>query len=270
MPRLCALALLSLATSCYIVPEGSAPQVSLSTAAASQFVFRGMTNVDGAVAQTEGVITLPTQVDEGTLSIRGWANWDLVNDTGDAWFPDGHGGEVSQYDTAISYSETYRGYVITSGLVAYALQNGDDFDRAPDGERGETKEFFINVERETYWDLVPAFRVHYDFDEVDGVYLNMSVRRMFEIDDELSIDSQVSLGYADDAQADWLYGLESGGVADLVIGAGLNYLFDAHTDFRFGLNYSTMIDSDIADWMEQDISIDPDTAWADLRVTWSY
>jgi len=266
---LCALLALPLCVSCLIVPEDGRPEVAIGALAASQFNFRGMTNVDAPVLQTEAVIDLPTKAESGFVSVKAWANWDLENDTGDAWFPDGHAGEPSQIDLHLTYSEKYRGTDFTTGLVSYALQNGDDFPRAPSGERGETKEVFVRAARETVWNLVPSLILHYDFDEVEGWYWNAAVSRDFPINDDFLIDSRISLGYADDDQADWLYGLDDGGLADLQLRAGLLYLMDLNTTIRLGLNYSTIVDSDISDWFDV-IGIDPDTFWADLGVTWAY
>jgi len=265
-----ALCSLSLCAGCLVVPEGAAPAVSVDASVASQFNFRGMTNVDAWVAQTEAIIDLPTKVEQGTLSVRAWANWDLENDAGDAWFPGGHAGEPSQIDTQVSYTETYLGYDFTSGIVSYALQNGDDFARAPDGERGETKELFFVVQRPTVWELVPALRVHYDIDEVEGWYWNASVSRGFPVREDMVVGSRVSLGYADADQADWLYGIDQGGLADLQLHGGLEYFLDQNTTLRLGLNFSTILEDDVRDWLEDDIDIDADAFWAALGVTWAY
>jgi len=266
---LCALLALPFFCSCYIVPQDARPEIALDAAVASQFNFRGMTNVDAPVLQTEGAIDLPTKLETGFISVKTFVNWDLENDTGDAWFPDGHAGEPSQIDVSAAYSETYRGVDFSSGIISYALQNGDDFVKAPDGERGETKEIFVSAARETVWQLVPSLRVHYDFDEVEGWYFNLGVSRDFPINEEFLVDSRISLGYADDDQADWLYGLEDGGLADLQFRAGLLYFMDLNTTITLGLNYSTIVDDDISDWFDV-IDIDPDTFWADLGVTWAY
>jgi hypothetical protein len=260
---------LPLCTGCLIVKQDAQPEVSSSAVVASEFNFRGMTNVESPVVQTEGAIDLPLKVVKGFMTLRAWANWDLENSTGKAWFPDGHAGEPSQIDLSASYSESYRGFDFVSGVVSYALQNGDDFVRAPDGERGETKELFFSASRIVAWDLVPSLSLHWDFDEADGLYLNAAVARDFPIDEELFVDSRISLGWADDDQAEWLYGLDEGGLADLRLAAGLVYLMDLNTSLRLGLNYSHIVDNDLADWFDL-IDVNPDTFWASLGVVWNY
>jgi len=266
---LCALLALPFFAGCYVVPKDARPEVALEAKVASEYNFRGMTNVDAWVLQTEGVVDLPTKAETGFITAKAFANWDIRNDTGDAWFPDGHSGEPSQIDLSLAYSESYRGFDFVSGIVSYALQNPDDFPKAPSGERGETKEVFFSAARPTVWELVPSLTVHYDIDEVEGWYFNAALSRDFPINEEFIADSSISLGYADSDQSDWLYGIDEGGFSDLQAHAGLQYLLDVNTTLRLGLNYSTIVDNDISDWFDT-INIDPDTFWADFGVVWAY
>lgn len=256
-------------TSCLVVPEGAQPEIGASATLASEYNFRGMTNVEAAVLQTDMVVDLPTKVETGQLSLRAFANWDLENDVGDAWFPDGHAGEPSQIDLHLAYSETYRGTDFTSGIVSYVLQNPDDFPKAPDGERGETKEVFFHASRAVWWELVPSLALHYDFDEVEDFYGNAGVSRSFPLDEKLVADARVSLGWAGEDQSEWLYGLEESGFADLQARAGLAYLLDAHTTLRLELAGSSIVDEELRDWFDL-IDVDSETIWASLGVSWAY
>ncbi len=258
---------LSLLTGCLIVPPDARPQVGASAALASQYNFRGMTNVDAAVLQTDVVVDMPTKVETGFITFRGFANWDLEDDVGDAWFPDDHAGEPSQIDMHLAYSETYRGVDITAGVVSYALQNPDDFPFA--GERGETKELFVSASRPMALELVPTLALHYDFDEVEDFYANAAITRDFPIDEKFVADAGLSLGYSGDEQSEWTYGLEESGLADLQAKAGVSYLHDANTTFRLQLAGSTIVDDDLRDWFDL-IGIDADTIWASLGVAWAY
>jgi hypothetical protein len=263
----CALLTISLLGSCLVVPEGARPEVSTSATLASQYNFRGMPNNERGVLQADMEIVLPTKLETGQISLRGWANFDLRDDVGDAWFPDGHGGEPSQIDFHASYSETYHGFDITSGIVEYALQNPDDFPFA--AERGETKELFVSVSRPVAWELVPSLTIHYDIDEVEGWYANAATERAFTINEEFVADASVSLGYSDEEQSDWNYGLPESGLADLRATGRVSYLFDAHTTIQATLNASTIIDEDLRDWFDL-IDISADNVWVALGVVWGY
>jgi hypothetical protein len=261
------LSVCALLTGCLLVPEGATPGVALTTEVASQFNFRGMTNVDAPVLQGDLAVALPTKLETGSIGVRAFANFDLENDVGDAWFPDGHAGEPSQIDLAATYSESYRGFDITSGVISYALQNPDDFPFA--GERGETKEVFVNVARLVFLDLVPSLSVHYDFDEVDDWYANAAVARAFPINADFEADASVSLGYSGEDASDWTYGFPESGLADLRGTGRVSYFLDRNTTLHATLNASTIVDEDLRDWFDL-IGIDSDTVWVALGVTWGY
>jgi len=264
-----AAALLGILASCAVIPEGSVPEVALSTDLSTQYNFRGIPNNERGVLQASTDVILPTKVETGELTFKAWANLDLSNSTGDAWFPDGHAGEPSQIDLHASYSETYRGFDVAFGIVSYALQNPDDFVLSVTGERGETKEFFASASRPIAYGLVPSITMHWDFDEVRGVYLNAALFREFPIRDKWVADTTLSLGYSDESQSDWNYGVEETGLADLRLRGGISYFLDRHTTIRSSLVFSTIIDSDLQEWFDL-IGVDSDNIWFTLGATWSY
>ncbi len=265
----CALLSLALLGSCAIVPEGSVPTTSLSADVASQFNFRGMPNSRRGVLQASGDIALPTKIETGVIAFKAWTNIDLSNSTGAAWFPNGHAGEPSQIDMHLSYSEHYRDFDIAFGIVSYSLQNPDDFLLAPRGERGETKEFFLSASREIPYGLVPSVTMHWDFDEAEGIYMNTGVSRAFPIEEDLVADAALSIGWSDDNQSEWSYGVQTDGIADLKLQLGISYFLDRHTTIRSSLNFSTIVDDSLSHWFDQ-IGVEDDNVWFMLGATWSY
>jgi hypothetical protein len=258
---------LPIVTSCLIVPENARPELNAGATVATQYNFRGMTNVDAPVLQTDLAVDLPTKMETGAISVRGFANWDLDDSFDDSWFPDDHAGEPSQIDMALAYSETYRGFDFTSGVVSYALQNPDDFPFAD--ERGETKEFFFVVSHPIWWELVPTLRLHYDFDEVDDFYGNVGLARDFPVKEGFIADAQLSVGWSGEEASEWTYGLEEAGLADLQARAGLDYLLDANTTIRLEVAGSYIVDDELKEWFDL-IDIDSDPLWASLGVNWAY
>ena len=253
---------------CLIVPPDAVPSLLVEADVASQYNFRGMVNSEEDVLQLGVTAFLPTKAETGDIKLKTWGNIDLHNDNGDAWFPDGHGGEFTQIDFEIAYSDVFYDFDVQSGLVSYSLQNPDDFPLAT--ERGETREVFFHASKLVNWDLLPFLRFHYDFDEVDGLYIIGGVSREFEIREDTFANAALSLGHVDDDQANWLYGTSLGedGFADLRLTGEVQHAYDANTTFRASLNYSTMIDSDLSDWFDV-IGIDPDNFWIALGVTWA-
>ena len=136
-------------------------------------------------------------------------------------------------------------------------------------ERGETKELFLVISREVFWELVPAIGIHYDFDEVDGWYFNGAVTRAFPIAEKFAADAGVSLGYSDGDQSEWNYGLNESGLADLQAAGRLSYFLDDHTTIRASVNGSTIIDEDLQDWFDL-IDIAHNNLWASIGVNWGY
>lgn len=258
---------LPLVTGCLVVPEDARPALDLGATLATQYNFRGMTNVDAPVLQTDLAVDLPTKIETSSISFRGFANWDLDDSFDDSWFPDGHEGEPSQIDMAVAYSETYRGFDFTSGVVSYALQNPDDFPFAT--ERGETKEVFFVMSHPIFWELVPTLRVHYDFDEVDDFYGNVAMARDFPVNESFVADGQVSLGYSGEDESEWIYGFKESGWADLQARAGLDYALDANTTIRLEVAGSYIVDEELQDWFDL-IDIDKSPVWASLGLNWAY
>lgn len=252
---------------CLVVPESAAPAVQFDADLASQYNFRGIPNNERGVLQGDMVVSLPTKRESGTVSVKAWGNIDLRDDVGDAWFPEGHGGEFSQVDFHLTYSDRVGGFDVGAGLVDYLLQNPDDFPFAT--ERGETKEFFLQAGRLVPWALYPFLTVHYDFDEAEGLYVNGGVSREFPLHEKWLAEAAVSLGYSDEDQSEWTYGIAESGLADLRATGALSYTLDAHTALRASVNGSTIIEGDLEDWFDL-IGIEEDNFWASLGVTWSY
>lgn len=261
-------ALLLMSTAC-VVPEGAKPDAIFAVDVASKYVHRGMVQNDRGVMQPSAVVVLPTKKD-GAIIARTWANMDLSNDTGDAWLPDGHAGKFSQIDFNLLYEQSFEEAVVTAGIVSYNLPNGLEF---PFGERGATTEFLVEGQwflPEDAFSLVPFLELHYDFDEVDGLYVRGGVERAFEIDEKLSITADLGLAWMDGDQSQWNYAQPGdSGLADLTLRARGEYKLDAHTSATGFIAYSRVMDSTFRDWFDV-IGIDADQLYLGLGVRWAY
>jgi hypothetical protein len=214
------------------------------------------------------VIALDT-VDGGAVAGTFFGNVDLHNNTGRAWFPDGHAGRLTQIEFLADYSRTVDtpigAVALTGGLHSYNLPNGTEFQN---GERGGTTEIFGRASTEVLG-ATPYFSYHYDFDEVRGAYYVLGVTEDFPIDDHFTVTLDGGIEYASSAQAAWLYGLNEAGFSALRGSASLAYAYDTRTSIALGLHASTVVDSALDDWFTQ-LNIDSDVYWATLGVTWSF
>lgn len=138
-----------------------------------------------------------------------WGNMDLSNDTGDAPFPDGNGGEVTEIDLIGWYSRRIGDVDYEFGLINYSF---------PSGVGGSTNEAYVSAS----WEAVGidmGFSVFYDFDELDDYYANFGVGHSFELDNNLSLDAGVSVGAMGEGQAEAYFGTKDSGLADQTAGA---------------------------------------------------
>lgn len=257
-----------MSTSC-VVPDGATPDVNLRLDAASKYVHRGMVQNEEGVVQPSAVVVLPAKKD-GALIFRSWANMDLSNDTGDAWLPDGHAGKFSQIDFNVLYEQSFDDAVVTAGIVSYNLPNGLEF---PFGERGATTEFLVEGRwqlSDKAYELVPFLALHYDFDEVDGLYVRGGVERVFEIDEKTNVTADFGLSWMDGDQAQWNYAQPGdSGLADLTLRATAERVLDDHTTVTGFLAYSRVMDSTFRDWFDL-IGIDPNQLYLGIGFRWSY
>ena len=261
--RVLGILCVSVLPSACILPKEEHAKVSLGTTLASKYVHRGQTLVDGPVFQPKLAVTANT-VDGGSVRLQAFANMDLRNDTGAAWFPDGHAGRITEMEYVGAYSRSVGGIDLEGGLHSYNLPNGLEF---VNGERGGTSEIFVTASTEVL-EARPYASIHYDFDEVGGAYYRGGITESFDLGAGFELVLDGSLGYVSEAQAAWMYGLAESGFADLRGMAELTYLFDERTVLSFSLNGSTIEDSDLRRWFVNDIRIDADPIWVTLGVVW--
>ena len=268
MKVLTALVVCPLASAC-LFEEGTVPAWELGATALTQYNHRGMVMNEEGVVQLDSTISMPVEAG-GDFAFRTFGNVDIHNDTGDAWFPNGHGGKFTEIDFSVAYTEQLGSLLLTSGLISYVLPNGQEFnDKNGVGPRGETKEAFVRAATDLEG-FEPFAMVFYDYDEAEGFYVTGGVRKWIELDDQLSAELQASLAYSDEDASLWAYGIEDAGFADLTATGTLWYQHDVHTALRLVLGAASIVDSEIDEWFDDVLGIDSDNVWVGLGVTWNY
>jgi hypothetical protein len=267
------LVLVGLCAAGCIVPENAKPDVSLGATFATKFVERGMTLVDNPVIQPKVQVAIPV-VTGDTIGLSAEGNMDLRNDTGGAWFPDGHAGHFTQTELDLNYARKVDNVTLIGGLHSYNPSNGLEF---PNGERGPTSEVFFVVTADVL-EARPYFEIHYDFDEVRGAYYRGGCSEDIPIGRELVPGTQQprwlvaldgSLGYVSEAQASWMYGIARAGWADLRGEAVLKYKYDPRTEISAGIHGSLIVDKTIDRWFDQ-LGIDSTPIWLTIGVGWAF
>jgi hypothetical protein len=246
-----------------ILPEDQHATVDLGVTLASKFIHRGQTQVDKPVLQPALDVRAPT-ADGGGVHLGVEANMDLTNDTGSAWFPDGHAGRFTQIEFIGAYQRNLGGVDLEGGVHSYNLPNGLEF---PLGERGATTEVFLAASMEVL-EARPYLSLHYDFDEVRAGYYRGGITEDFELGNGFRLNLDGSLSYAASSQSAWLYGIDESGWADLRGSAELSYDYDERTVLSFGLHGSTIVDETLRRWFVDDLGFDADPIWVTLSVAW--
>lgn len=251
-----------------VVRPGTQPRVAGEATLLTQFMHRGMVQNERGSFQTGGRIDMETKLG-GDLSFSAIGNMDLKNDTGDAWFPDGHAGRFTSVELQAWYTRRVGRLFFSAGIAPYLLPNGTEFIATAAGsERGETKELFVSVEAQLR-NYVPSFTIHYDFDEAEGFYVETGVARNFPINRRLRAEARVHGSYSDEDHSLWTYGLDESGFADFGASGALFFLWDESTEVRFSMATSTIVDSGLDEWFDL-VGIDSDNIWFSLGILWSY
>lgn len=251
---------------CLIIPEKARPEVTLEGRYLSQYNHRGMVQNNRGVVQGDLDVLLPTRFD-GNLSLHTFGNMDLRNRTGDAWFPDGKAGKMTEFQVQGAYAQRFAEYfTVDVGLHNYSPTFGNEF---PNGVRGPTTEIF-GVLGADVWVLHPHFDVHYDYDEAEGFYLSLGIAAAPEIPIEnVRVEGDVSLSYSDKDSSFWTYGDFIDGFSDLRGILNVFYDVDAMSSLTAGVGYSTIVDSELRDWFDL-IGIEQDNYWFQLGVIFRF
>ncbi len=265
------LCLVSLTFAGCIIPKDAKANVVTSAQLGNKWVVRGQTFIDEPTLLPRLALSAPT-VNGDTIRLVGEGAMPLGNDTGKGWYPDGHAGRFAQVDLVGSYAKTFGDITLEGGVHNYVLPNGKEFVNT---ERGTTSELFLLASANVL-EATPYVSVHYDIDEVQDWYFRGGITESIPLGETFFISLDGSLGYITNGQAQWLFGADKSGLADLRGMIALNWRYDERTTFNIGLNGSTMLDSGIARWMQQQnqytigtsasgttfgTGIDPDPVW---------
>lgn len=273
------LALLS--SGCLVAPE-TRPGVELALLASTEHNHRGMTESERGAVQGEAKIRVPSSIG-GSFRFKAWGNLDPSDDTGEAWRPNGHGGEITEVDLSAAYGRAVGPIDSSVGVTSYVLPNGSEF---LNRWRGTTSEVFATAGSDLFkgefYGFYPLLSAHYDIDEVGGLYLQGAVFKGVPLTDELRLVLGVSLGYSEARHSWWTYGFKAAGFSDLQGTLSLEYRVTENTTLVAGVAASTILDDDIKSWMENRAivrrisatevrrGIDADTVWFTLGAHWKF
>lgn len=264
-PLAAVCAVLPFAAGCAVVPEDAQAKIHASAEIADKFVHRGMPQNRNGVLQGTLDTTLPTKGGD-SLTIGTFANVDLQDSTGAAWFPGGHAGRVSQFELTGTWAHTFEdGVALAAGLHNYNVPFGESF---PQGPRESTNELFVNVAADVLG-ARPELQFRHDFDQAEGSYLRLGVNEEFELAEAWLLELRSHIAWSSAAQSSWNYGIADSGLADAEIAAVVTWTLDKHTTIGASAHASTLLDSGIRDWLDL-VGIPETNYWLTLFVNWDY
>jgi hypothetical protein len=220
--------LLGVWSSCF-AEEKDSVSVGVGADLLSKYVWRGQNVVDDWSLQPSASV--------GYKGFTGsvWGNVDLTGD----WV---HEGQLNEVDWTLDYSHALPGLDALGyslGLIYYEFPN-TPWDATCEVYGGLT----ANVP------LSPTIRAFYDFDEIDGTYVQLSVGHTIEKITQwregcyCGVQAGASLAYGSRGYNEGYFGIDEGGLNDLTLTAGLPVCLGKWT-IRPSVAYSTMIDDNV-------------------------
>ncbi len=203
--------------------------VGLTADLVSKYVWRGQDIVDNWVLQPSA--SAGYQGFTGTI----WGNVDLTGDLVGA-------GQFNEIDLSLDYSHKFPGQDVLGysvGVIHYDFANT---------QFPATDEVYGALTASA--PLSPSLRWYYDFDEIKGSYIQLSLghtsEKLHQWRDDCYCDLQVgaSVAYGTAGYNEGYFGVDAGAFNDLTVSAGLPFCLGKWT-IKPVIAYATMLDDNI-------------------------
>ena len=84
-----------------------------------------------------------------------------------------------------------------------------------------------------------------------------------------SSEFKLALSHSGSGQSEWNYGISESGFSDASISGRMNFALDQHSVLYFGANASTIVDTQIEEWIEL-LGIESTNLWVTVGLVWTY
>jgi hypothetical protein len=225
----CVAAVLLVVCSSGLAEENDKVSLGVGADLLSKYVWRGQNVVDDWVVQPSASI--------GYKGFTGsvWGDVDLRGEVVDE-------GELNEIDWSLDYSNAFPGQDVLGyslGVIYY------DFPNTP---WEATSEVYGGLTANV--PLSPTIRAYYDFDEIDGAYVQLSVGHTIEKiirwrdDGYCDLQAGASLGYGSSGYNEGYFGVDDSALNDLTLTAAVPICLGKWT-VKPTVAYSTMLDDDV-------------------------
>lgn len=188
----------------------------------SAYVWRGITFNDGMVAQPSLDVT------NGSFGVNVWGNYD-IDDYGDTLDDN----EFSEVDLTVYYGFNVQSLEISLGVIEYLFPAAG----------GSTHEAYVSLGLPLLGGFSIGTDFYYDFDEVDGYYVDLGLTYDRELFEHLRIEVGARAAYADKDFAVYYGGTDSG-FYDYTISLSASYAATQALTITAGINYTDSLDDD--------------------------
>ena len=156
--------------------------LSLDVGLYNAYVWRGLQFNEEGVVQTSLDYSYGTE-DLGSFGLKIWGNIDLDNEGDDS-------GEFSEVDYTAYWVKSFDTLILGGGVIVYDFPSKKHV--------SSTKEVYLSVGIDMV--LAPTVTAYYDFDSVEGFYLDFGVSQSIGF-----LDLAANIGWADDNMTDSYY-----------------------------------------------------------------
>ena len=254
MKKAIALLLLSVFAFSAQAEDEKAWALSLDQTFSDKYVWRGQQLNGEGVNQGSADFSYDLG-DMGTFGINVWYNLDLDNENDEA-------GNFSEVDYTVYWEKSYGAFTLGAGHIYY------DFSEQNPG-LGSTREVYVSVGYDTL--LSPSVTVYYDYEDVDGFYVDFSIGHSFDLGvADMTLDLGAHIGWADDDMTDAYYNGDGGGFSDYSITAAVNIpVTENITITPSVMYYALMADANSDDDANDDLYEDDDFVFG-INVNFSF
>ena len=186
----------------------------------SAYVWRGMTNNDGFVAQPS------VNFSTCGFNLNVWGNVDI-----DDYDDQLDGGEMSETDITLNYGFELGKVTTTVGYIEYLF---------PNNLWEDTREVYLSLGLPLGAGFTTTLDTYYDFDEIDDYYSKLGLAYGYDINDKTALTVGAAAGYAgDNFCAD-----KEAGFFDYSLSLKLGYAVTECLSLSAGVTYVDAIDDD--------------------------
>ena len=243
-----------------VAVKEASPNTGLSFATTldlySAYVWRGEVINDRPVWQPGATASYATG-NYGTLSANVWGNFDMTDRNSHTKF-----GGVNELDYTASYAIDVGPVSLSVGHIWYTFPSisGSAYGTS-------TREVYVTAQYNN--DIVnPFVKAYYDYDLVEGTYVNFGVNKTVKVNDRLSVGSEVSLGVGDGNVMSAYYGTgENAGLADFNAALFATYSITDHITVGPRLAWMSLVDQGARD---ADVYNNKDILWGGVNLAASF